>query len=206
MRENPLNTLGLAHQFLAAHLQPGNRCIDATVGRGRDTLFLAQLVGATGQVIGLDIQPEAIDSARQLLESHGLPVETVYSPTAAPGVLPAAPRIQLYEDCHSHIVRYAAPESVDAIVFNFGWLPGGDHSRFSTAKTSVPAVEAALTLLKPGGVMSLSLYHGRNNGTAERDALLAFLATIDNRRYTVLQGTFLNRTGDIPVPVFLFRE
>lgn len=205
MRTYPLNTLGLAHEFLAAHIHPGDFCIDATVGRGRDTLFLAQLVGAAGQVVGLDIQAEAIDSARKLLTDHGFPVRTAF-PDAPVEPVTATPCIRLYEDCHSHIARYAAPESVDAIVFNFGWLPGGDHSQFSTAATSVPAVQAALELLKPGGVMSLSLYHGRNNGTAERDALLAFLATVDNRRFTVLQGTFLNRTGSIPVPLFVFRE
>lgn len=205
MRAYPLNTLGLAHAFLAAHIRPGDFCIDATVGRGRDTLFLAQLVGANGQVVGLDIQAEAIDSTRNLLADHGFPAQTS-SPSAPEEPVTATTRIRLYEDCHSHIARYAAPESVDAIVFNFGWLPGGDHSRFSTAATSVPAVQAALELLKPGGVMSLSLYHGRDNGTAERDALLAFLATVDNRRFTVLQGTFLNRTGSIPVPLFVFRE
>lgn len=205
MRAYPLNTLGLAHEFLAAHVHPGDFCIDATVGRGRDTLFLTQRVGATGQIVGLDIQAEAISSAQKLLVEHGLQVQATFSGAPKAPVTTAA-HVRLYEDCHSHIARYAAPESVDAIVFNFGWLPGGNHNQFSTATTSVPAVQAALELLKPGGVMSLSLYHGRNNGTDERDALLAFLANIDNRRFTVLQGTFLNRTGSIPVPIFLFRE
>lgn len=202
----PLNTLGLAHWFLATHLRPGDVCIDATIGRGRDTLFLAQLVGKDGCVIGLDIQPDAVESTRLLLRNSGLPAEVHKAADADTPPAAAAPGIRLYEDCHSHIARYAAKETVDGIVFNFGWLPGGDHSRFSTPETSIPAVQTALELLKPGGVMSLSLYHGRSNGTAERDALLAFLATVDNRRFTVLEGTFLNRTGDIPVPLFVFRE
>ncbi len=206
MSAYPLNTLGLAHWFLATHIRPGHVCIDATIGRGRDTLFLAQRVGETGCVIGLDIQPEAVESTRRLLEHSGLSVETHNAADGTPAIPHITPGIRLYEDCHSHIARYAARETVDAIVFNFGWLPGGDHSRFSTPETSLPAVQAALELLKPGGVMSLSLYHGRNNGTAERDALLTFLATVDNRRFTVLEGTFLNRTGDIPVPIFIFRE
>ena len=189
MEPFPLNTLGLSHQFIAARVQPGAFCIDATAGKGRDTLFLCGLVGETGRVVALDIQPAAVEATRALLTAHG-----------------CADRAQVYTDCHSHIADYAAPGTVDAIMFNFGWLPGGDHRVFSQPQTSVAAVEAALPLLSPGGVMSLCLYHGRENGTTERDALLSFLQTVDNRRYTVIRSDFLNRTGDVPVPVFIIRE
>jgi len=184
----PLNTLGLAQHFMAAHIRPGAFCIDATAGRGRDTRFLCQLVGSTGRVLAMDIQPAAVEQTRALLEAEGL-----------------LDRAQVVQDCHSHLAAYAAPGTVDGIMFNFGWLPGGDHRVFSRADTSVAAVKAALPLLRPGGVMSLCLYYGRDNGTDERDALLDFLTTVDSREYTVVRGDFLNRTGDVPVPVFIWR-
>ncbi len=184
----PLNTLGLSHHFMATHIRPGSFCIDATAGRGRDTRFLCDLVGPTGRVLALDIQPAAVEQTRALLHSEGV-----------------SHRAQVVQDCHSRLGDYAAPGTVDGIMFNFGWLPGGDHRVFSRADTSVAAVRAALSLLRPGGVMSLCLYYGRDNGIDERDALLAFLSTVDPREYTVVQGDFLNRTGDVPMPVFIWR-
>ena len=55
-REYPLNALGLSHQFMAAHISEGAFCIDATAGKGRDTLFLCGLVGESGRVLAMDIQ------------------------------------------------------------------------------------------------------------------------------------------------------
>ena len=185
----PLNALGLSHQFMAAHIREGAFCIDATAGKGRDTLFLCRLVGESGRVLALDIQTDAVAQTTALLTAEGV-----------------ADRAQVVRDCHSRLSEYAAPCSVDGIMFNFGWLPGGDHNTFSHADTSVAAVRAALDLLKVGGVMTLCLYYGRQNGTAERDAILDFLPTIDNRRYTVIRGDFANRTGDVPIPVFIIRE
>ena len=187
--EFPLNSLGLTHQFMASQIRPGDFCIDATAGKGRDTLFLCRLVGPTGQVLALDIQPDAVAQTKALLEAEG------YADVA-----------QVEQDCHSRLGRYAAPESVDGIMFNFGWLPGGDHTAFSQPGTSVAAIQAGLSLLKPGGVMSLCIYYGRNNGTAERDAILAYLPTIDNRKFTVIRSDFTNRTGDVPIPVFIIKE
>lgn len=185
----PLNALGLSHQFMAAHIREGGFCIDATAGKGRDTLFLCHLVGESGRVLALDIQPDAVAQTTALLTAECV-----------------AHRAQVIQACHSHLAEYAAPGSVDGIMFNFGWLPGGDHNTFSHADTSVAAVGAALDLLKVGGVMTLCLYYGRQNGTAERDAILNFLPTIDSRRYTVIRGDFANRTGDVPIPVLIIRE
>ena len=187
--EFPLNSLGLTHAFMAQHIRLGDVCIDATAGKGRDALFLCRLVGDEGRVLALDIQPEAVAQTEALLRAEGV-----------------SHIGRVVQDCHSHLGDYAEPESVDGIMFNFGWLPGGDHSVFSAADTSVAAVRAGLELLRPGGVMSLCIYHGRDNGTAERDALLAFLSTVDNRRYTVMVTEFANRTGDIPIPVFIVKE
>lgn len=185
----PLNALGLSHQFMAAHIREGAFCIDATAGKGRDTLFLCRLVGESGRVLALDIQPDAVAQTRDLLAQEGV-----------------IHRAQVVETCHSRLGEYAAPASVDGIMFNFGWLPGGDHNTFSHADTSVAAVKAALDLLKVGGVMTLCLYYGRQNGTAERDAILDFLPTIDHRRFTVIRGDFINRIGDVPIPVCIIRE
>ena len=85
-------------------------------------------------------------------------------------------------------------------------LPSHLKNGYLEKPALLPAIAAGLELLKPGGVMSLCIYHGRENGTAERDAILAWLPTVDNRRYTVIRGDFTNRTGDVPIPVFIIKE
>ena len=187
--EFPLNSLGLTHRVMATRIRPGDVCIDATAGKGRDALFLCRLVGESGHVLAMDVQAEAVAQTTALLTQEGV-IE----------------RAQVVQACHSRMGEYAALESVDGIMFNFGWLPGGDHTLFSSPDTSIAAIQAGLELLKPGGVMTLCIYYGRENGTTERDALLDFLPTLDNRRYTVIRGDFVNRTGDVPIPVCIVKE
>lgn len=184
-----LNTLFLAHKFVSEHVKPGDFCIDATAGKGKDTAFLCELVKEGGRVLAFDIQPEAVAQTKALLAEKG------YERIAS-----------VILDSHSHMAQYAEPESVSCIMFNFGWLPGGNHRIFTRPETSIPAIEAALHLLKPGGVLSLCIYYGGESGYEERDALLAYLATIDNQNYTVIVNTFHNRTGDPPIPVFVYKE
>ncbi len=90
-----LNTLGLAHQFIQAHIRPGDLCIDATAGRGNDTALLCEAVSTIGKVLAFDIQPEAIESTRLLLEARGL-----------------ADRATLILDSHANMEQYATAGTV----------------------------------------------------------------------------------------------
>lgn len=184
-----LNSLVLSHMVLARHVKEGNLCLDATAGRGRDTAYFCSLVGETGRVLAFDIQQDALDSTVELLEREG------YTKRAA-----------LILDSHANMALYAEPESVDAICFNFGWLPGGDHSLFTMPDTSIAAIQAGLGLLRVGGLMSLGIYYGGQSGFEERDALLDFLPTLDSHRYTVLETHFCNRPNNPPISVFILKD
>ena len=109
-------------------------------------------------------------------------------------------------DGKAELALKTAPGTVDCIVFNFGRLPGGDPHIFTTAATSLPAIDAGLALLRPGGVMALALYYGKENGYAERDAVLAHLRALDDRRFTVLVCDWLNRRNDPPLPIFVWKD
>lgn len=185
-----INGLTLSHAFLKSRISSGGFCIDATAGRGRDTLFLSEIVGPYGHIVALDIQQQAVDATKALLEQKEIPT------TCA----------QVFLDSHVNIDRYAAAGSVDGIVFNFGWLPGGDHRIFTRKESSLIGVQKGLELLKNGGIMSLCLYYGRENGYEERDALLAFLQQLDDRQYTVIVNHFCNRKNDPPIPVMIIKE
>ena len=183
----PLNALGLSHSFMTQHVPKGGFCIDATAGRGRDTLFLAELVGEEGKVLAFDVQEDAVTSTSTLLRDHGIH------------------HAEVVLDSHSNMDCYAEKETADAIMFNFGWLPGGDHRVFTKKETSITAIENGLEILKPGGVMSLCIYYGKETGYEERDALQHFLKTVDPQRLTILFCDFINRTGEPPLVAFLLK-
>ena len=191
MKNDPrkhFSALDIIHKVLREHICPGDICIDATAGRGRDTLLLAELVGENGKVTAFDIQEEAVYSTRTLLREHGM-----------------ESRAQVILDSHANMINYAQPETVSAITFNFGWLPGGDHNIFTNPETSIAAIKAGLSLLRDGGIMSLIIYYGRETGFAERDALLSFLPTIDSDIYTVVEMPFVNRTNCPPIPIIILK-
>ena len=174
------------HHFIRLQVTPGDFCIDATTGNGHDTLLLSQLAGPQGRVLAFDIQKTALDSARKNLETHRAPDNVSY-------IL----------DSHSHMSDYAAVGTVSCIVFNFGYLPSGDHSLATRSKTSIPAIAQGLDLLKKDGLMSLCIYSGGDSGFEERDALLSYLKTLDSRKYLVILSSYYNRPNNPPIPVLI---
>lgn len=182
-----LNTLSMVHTFLKEHVRPGALCIDATAGRGRDTALLCRLAGNTGRVLAFDIQEDAVAQTRALLEQEGLSAE-------------------VHLDSHAHMDRYAEDGTVDCVVFNFGRLPGGDPTIVTKADSSVTAIETGLRLLKVGGVMAIALYYGKENGYEEKEAVLEYLKTVDDRAFSVLTCDWTNRRGEPPMPIFIWKE
>ena len=182
------SALEWAHKFIREHVKPGDLCIDATAGRGHDTALLCGLVGETGHVTAFDIQSDAIASTNALLAELGY-----------------TDRATVIQGSHSTMGEYAQPGTISCITFNFGWLPGGDHNIFTHADTSIAAIGQGLELLREDGIMSLCIYYGRETGFAERDALLAYLRTIDSKQYTVMICEFANRSNCPPIPVLIWK-
>ena len=180
-----LNTLSMVHRFLEQTVRPGSFCIDATAGKGRDTALLCRLAGERGRVLAFDIQQAAVDQTKALLAAEGLTAEVIL-------------------DSHAHMERYAEAGTVDCVVFNFGRLPGGDPAVFTRAESSVAALDAALRVLKPGGAVAIALYYGGANGYGERDAVLAWLETLDDRQFSALRCDWANRRND--PPMFIWKE
>lgn len=170
----------LAAEIRAKVILPGDTVIDATVGNGHDTCDLARLVGERGHVYGFDIQEQAISSAQRKLQEQGL-----------------SDRCTLIHDSHAHISQYVH-EPVSAVVFNLGWLPGGDKSITTVWDSTFEALKQALTLLLPGGVCTVCAYPGHEAGNHEREQLSLFLAELSNREYIVLHQRFINASQGSP--------
>ena len=185
-RTPDLTAVKFVQDFLAARLVSPHLCVDATCGNGGDTAFLCQRV-PDGRVLGFDIQPEAITSTRARLEKQGLTAELIC-------------------DSHANLLQYVRPGTADIVMFNFGWLPGADHSVFSTADSSIPALEAALAALRTGGVLSAILYSGRVIGTDEKQSILGWLRALPLEKYTVLVCDFANWADTAPLPCLVLKK
>lgn len=175
-------------RFIEEQVKEGDICIDATMGNGNDTLLLSRLAGPDGQVLAFDIQEQALQAARQKLLRENAPANYT-----------------LFLESHTHMADHVKPDSVSCIVFNFGYLPGGDHSLATRSETSIQALEQSLTLLKKGGLLSLCIYSGGDSGFEERDALLTWLKKLDSHNYLVIRSDYYNRPNNPPIPVLVIR-
>ena len=176
------------HHFIRDHVKTGDCCIDATAGNGNDTLVLCELVGETGKVIAFDIQEEAVANTKKRLAEHGV-----------------SERAQVLLESHVNMARYAESDSVSCIVFNFGYLPGGDHELATRKESSITAIHEGLRLLKKGGVMSLCIYSGGDSGFEERDAILSEIKRLDGKKYLVIVSEYYNRPNNPPIPVLIIK-
>ncbi len=161
-------------------------CIDATMGNGTDTEFLCRLVGEKGKVLAFDIQKIAEENTAKRLAAVGL-----------------NERAELILGSHEMMGDYAAEGTADVIMFNFGYLPGGDHSLSTGAETSIPALDVALRLLKNGGIACLCIYSGGDSGFKERDALLEYIKSLDSKKYLAITHEYFNRPNNPPLPVLI---
>lgn len=170
----------LAADVLTRAVRPGDTVIDATMGNGHDTLFLCRLVGPAGRVYAFDVQAQAVENTKKRLQDAGV-----------------AERAALFCLGHEHMAEQVTGP-VDAVVFNLGWLPGGDHSVTTRWDTTRQAVESALRLLRPLGVMVICAYPGHAEGDRERTALQEMLSALPPQRFNVLAQSFLNAGPGAP--------
>ena len=170
----------LAREVILRAVEPGDTVVDATMGNGHDTQMLCETVGPEGRVWAFDVQAQAVEETRNRLRAQGLDG-----------------RAELILSGHEHMAEYVKGP-VKAVMFNLGWLPGGDHAVTTRCETTRTAVESALDLLAPMGVLVICAYPGHAEGEREKQELTAFLSALDNRRYNVLHQRFLNAGPGAP--------
>ncbi len=175
------------HSFIKQHVKEGDCCIDATAGNGNDTEILCELTGSTGKVYAFDIQEIAVQSVKERLSKKGLSAQVIL-------------------DGHQNMANYVDLDTpVSCIVFNFGYLPTGDHQVSTNGDTSIQAIEMGLSLLKKDGLMSLCIYSGGDTGFDEKNMILNYLKTLDGKKYLVIVSEYYNRPNNPPIPVIIIK-
>lgn len=176
------------HHFLENHVQPGDICIDATMGNGNDTALLSKLTGEEGKVVAFDIQQLALDNTKDKLAKELCPKN-----------------YELVLASHETMGEYAEENTVSCITFNLGYLPGGDHEKATRGESSIRAIETGLTLLKKKGLMTVCIYSGGDSGFEEKDAVISYVKSLDAKKYLVIISEYANRPNNPPIPVLIIK-
>lgn len=175
-----LPALAFARQLIEGRLKNGGHALDGTAGNGRDTLFLAQLASGSGKVWAFDIQAQALSNTAGLLRENGV-----------------EERVELIAASHADLADYVR-EPLNAAMFNFGYLPGGDKTVTTKADSSVRAMQAAAALLAEGGLLTAVVYSGHPAGRAEAAAIEQWAAALPQEQYQVLHYRFTNQRNHPP--------
>jgi len=146
----------LAHEWVRRVVRPGDVAVDATVGNGHDTEILARLVGPKGRVIGFDVQEAAVEATRRRLEGIG-----------------DSAKAELFHESHAGLAE-RVPDGVAAVMFNLGYLPGGDHAVITETGETLVALDAAWAKLRVGGLITVVCYPGHAGGDDEAAAVIGW--------------------------------
>ena len=137
-------------------VQPGETVIDATAGNGHDTCFLAKAVGPEGKVFAFDVQSDALQRTSARLADIGFTNVTLLQRSHAE-MKDVLPKVE-----HG---------SVAAVMFNLGYLPGGDHAVTTRTESSLDAISTALNLVRTGGTVTVLVYPGHAGGDDEASSV-----------------------------------
>ena len=172
--------LEMAHDFLAQVITQEDIVVDATMGNGHDTLFLAKLAK---QVYAFDIQEQALEKTSQRLQEAGLT------------------NAELILQGHETVDQFV--REVRASIFNLGYLPSADKSIITQPQTTIEALDKLCQMLVKGGRIAIMIYYGHEGGDIERDSVMDFVSQLPQQEYTASIYRTLNQINNPPFLVMI---
>jgi hypothetical protein len=158
----------LAQDIVKNYSSNFNVAVDATLGNGFDTDFLVQYYD---KVYSFDIQSCAIDNYRE----------------------ECSKKVTLINDSHEFLNKYI-DHKVDCVMYNLGYLPGGDKNITTEVQSTIDSIKTALELLNSNGIITVCIY-AHNEGQKERERLLEFATELPKKYYGVMLHSFMNRNN-----------
>lgn len=171
--------LDLAHSYWTRLIQKGDHVIDATAGNGHDTLKLATLALTenSGFLWSLDIQQQALDNTLKLLTTHGSPTQNIC----------------LLNHNHSTFPTFIPHNSIKLIVYNLGYLPGGNKNITTQTNSTLQSIQNAQPLIQHGGAISITCYPGHTEGAHEQQQILQLTSPWNPKNWNITLHQFTNR-------------
>lgn len=174
------NISDLSHYIIKDFVKNKKVAIDGTLGNGYDTDFLAILFE---KVYSFDIQKEACDNYINKKNDN----------------------VTVINDSH-HLFNKYIEEPVDCIMYNLGFLPGGNKEITTLHNTSLESIKIGLDLLNSGGIMTICIYRGHNEGKIEETCIVEYLKTLPKNQFGVMVQSYLNRQDVSPLLVIVEKK
>lgn len=184
---NKLDELtAVSHRALASALAEARaRCgeavfaVDATMGNGHDTLFLASAMHEKGRIFAFDVQEAALDATKLRLEKRGL-----------------AKNVSFMLAGHETALTVLPPGisgNLWAVTFNLGFLPRSDRRIMTKPATTLAALDVFASLMASGGILSVQAYAGHQGGEEEYEAVSSWFRELPWQIWHVSAYSFVNK-------------
>ena len=173
--------LDFVRNIISKRIKESDVCVDATCGRGNDTLFLAKLAK---KVYAFDIQKEAINSSKELLKEYD--------------------NVVFINDSHENVNDYVT-EEINVAMFNLGYLPKGDKNITTKSNTTISSIDKVIKKLEVKGIVSIVCYPGHPEGYRESMELLEYLRNINQKEYDIIRYDFINQINNPPFALIIER-
>ncbi|NIK12127.1 class I SAM-dependent methyltransferase [Alkalibacillus almallahensis] len=180
-----------AHQWISETLNSGDIVVDATLGNGHDSVALSQEVGPNGHVYSFDIQQSAIDQAQSLFNQND--INNITS-------------VKLGHEQAKGYLNKQGISSIGGVIFNLGFLPGGDESITTQADSTIQAIDSLFELLMRHRMIVIVIYPGHDSGQIEKDLLIQHLQKQPAAKMDVAMYHMVNRSNNAPFVVGIYKK
>jgi len=168
-----------AHKSIQGTLSADSIALDATMGNGHDTLFLAR---HSAKVYAFDIQQAALDTTYQQIKKHHF-----------------SGKVVLIHDSHEHMRQHISEnEQMNVIMFNLGYLPHGDASIITKTQSTLSALNQALEILSPSGIISILCYPGHTGGQEEMTTVTNWYQQLNSHQFAITIIHSMQETDQSP--------
>ena len=148
------------------NIQQGHKILDVGCGSATDTINFAKLVGKTGQVIGIDYDPQMIQLAEQKTKEAGVEAWLKHETVTAP---PIPYDSEMFDSVHSERVFQHIPNADQMLAEMIrvtkpgGWVvvADTDHSSTSTDCSDSTLIDIEWRLRRFRAEMFINGYSGR---------------------------------------------
>lgn len=160
--------LNYVHQEIDKHVRYDSNVIDATLGNGKDTLYLSNIINK-GHIFCFDIQEEAIKRSKELLKDKN--------------------NITYFLKSHSEMAKTLPKykKKISLVLFNLGYLPRGNKEITTKKETTLKALQESFLMLNKRGMILIVIYK-HEEGKEEEKGILSLLKGKDYK-YQIIRNT-----------------
>ena len=181
------NCVLFAHKTVCGFSNRNQVAIDATLGGGKDFLFLCEKM-SEGAVFGFDVQERAVEKSRKRVERRKMEDNKNIA------------EYHLFQTGHENLSKHVPQHffgKVNVVMFNLGYMisKGSDKSKITKKETTIEALEQSLQIVsKENFLISVVMYNAHEEGREESKALKQWASILSPQKPFFFTNYFFPHT------------